>query len=190
MATMPNPNEPGKKPTDPERSLCPPQDLEPLSYKFVEAAEGFHMIGMYQATLDELAKVGATDQKHPNVLHLRCRAYWALRNIHEAFQAADAFLQVQPENPFGYCFKAMLFSYTQMYHEAYNLLKKVIYRFPGHGTMHYDLACAAAGCALWSEARHWVFQAICREQGLKQVALDAELLTPIKNAIEGMSPSD
>ena len=83
----------------------------------------------------------------------------------------------------------MLLTHAGQNSEAYNLLKTVIRDFPGHATMHYDLARAAASCALWAEARHWIYLAICSQHSLKQVAVLAEVFAPIKDAIEAMVPS-
>jgi hypothetical protein len=163
--------------------------FDPLPLKSIGAVEGYRTIGMYQAALDELRALPQTEQDHPHALQLLSCIYWELNDIPRACDATDAFIRAQPLHPFGYCFKSMLFARAGQHRKAYDLLKTVIENFPGHATMHYDLACAAASCAFWSEAQHWVYLAICSQQSLKEVALQNEVFTPIKGAIEAMEPS-
>jgi len=63
-------------------------------------------------------------------------------------------------------------------------------RFPNHATMDYDLACAAAQCELWPEARYALYNAICNRQFLKSVAIDNPVFAPIKSDIEAMQPGN
>jgi len=154
----------------------------------VDAAEGFHMLGMYADAADEIAGIDGQKQSDLDALHVRARAYWALRDIPKALASINRFIEVAPDLPFGYVFKAMLLSYERKPRDAYALLRSVISKFPEHATMHYDLACAAAECGIKSEACHWLYVAISCQPSLKQLALDLEAFADIKNDIERMNP--
>lgn len=147
------------------------------------------MLGDNQAALDEIERVGSCHQDHPTVLHLRCRAHWGLRNIPLALAAVYRFIAVAPEHPFGPTFKAMLLSYDGRHRESYELLSSMVGKFPGHATMQYDLAHAAAQSALWPEASHWLYSAISIQPGLKRVALESPAFAPIARQIEAMCPA-
>jgi hypothetical protein len=146
------------------------------------------MLGDYQSALDEIVAVDSRYQDHRDVLHITCRAHWGLRNIPLALAAVNRFIEVAPEHPFGYTFKAMLLSCDGRHRESYDLLMSVISQFTGHATMHYDLAHAAAQCELWPEARQWLYLAICAQPELKQIALDSPVFAQIASEIETMCP--
>jgi len=158
------------------------------SHHLLEAAEGFHMIGMYRATLEELDKVPAHLQEHPIVLHLRTRAHWHLRETSQALEAVERYMKVLPNHPFGYCIKAEILIYQGRLTEARELSKSAVTLFPAHGTLHYDLAVACAKCGHWPEAREFAYVAMCVQPGLKPIILDSEQLAPIRAQIEAMDP--
>jgi hypothetical protein len=97
-------------------------------------------------------------------------------------------MRAAPGHPFGYVFMSMLLSYVHKPKECYDLLRGAAPRFPEHATIHFDLAHAAAQCELWSEARQWLYHAICIQPPLKQVALDTPAFAAIWAEIEGMNP--
>jgi hypothetical protein len=165
-------------------------ELDISDIQKVEAAEGHHMIGMYREAADEIASIPPERQEHPQVLHIACRTHWALRQMPQALACSDRFIQAAPNHPFGYSFKSMLLSYLHKPRDSYDLLRAAVNRFPGHATMRYDLAHAAAKCELWSEALHWLYQAISIQRSLKQVAMDTEAFALIRVEIEKIQPAN
>jgi tetratricopeptide (TPR) repeat protein len=165
------------------------RQLDPLSEHKVDAAEGYHMIGMYQAALDEIDSLPLSEQEHPIALHIKCRALFGLRLIPEALEATEAFIGIQPNHPGGYILKAQLLTLVVKHREAYDLLKLTFSRFPGHRSIPYDLALAAAHLQLWPEARHWIYLAITRFEWNKQLALATDVLAPIYDYIETIHAS-
>jgi len=156
----------------------------------IEAAEGYHMLSQIPEAAEELAKISPENQNHPSVLFVACRVYSRLNRIPEAMAAVDLFLKAIPDHPFGYSFKSMLLIYQKHYQEAYELLEEAVRRFPYHGTFHYDLARAAGHCERWTEAREWIYRAICIQKHLKIGALQAEVLAPIHDEIRAMHPAN
>lgn len=165
------------------------RQLDPSSEHKIDAAEGYHMMGMYQAALDEILSLPTSEQTHPIALHIKCRALLGLRLIPETFEATEAFMKVQPNHPFGYTLKADLLTFVAKYREAYDLLKTTFSRFPDHRSLPYNLALAAARLQLWPEARHWIYLAITRFQWNKQLALTSDVLAPIYDYIETIHSS-
>lgn len=163
-------------------------ELDAAAVRRIDAAEGHHMLGMYQAAVDEIAELLGDERHHPAVLHIACRAYWGGRKIPEARACAQRFIQAAPDHPFGYGFLAMLLSYVDEHNASYTLLKSAVARFPNHATMHYDLARVAAKCELWSEAKHWIYASIAIDQSMKELALHCPDLAPIRTEIVGMGP--
>lgn len=145
------------------------------------------MMGMYKEAADEIESIPDERRNHQSVLHIACRAYWGLRQIPKAMAYTERFIQVAPHEAFGYVFKAMLLSYMHKPRESYELLKPVVARFPTHAIMHYDLAGAAVKCGLFSEARRWLYHAICIRGSLKKVALKNPAFMEIKSDIEAMN---
>ena len=166
-------------------------NIEEIDYPdriYLEAAEGWHMMGNYQSAAEEISKIGKSSLQHPLVLHLRCRVYWGLRNISESLDATNQFIEQNPQQPFGYIFKAMLLSYQGDNAAAFRLLDAIGTQFPKHTTLLYDLASYAARCALWPRAIHWLTIAITADPWLKQVALANSLFTPVRSEIEAINP--
>jgi predicted Zn-dependent protease len=159
-------------------------ELDIADHQKLEAAEGYHMIALYQEPADQIASLMPKLGAHPRALHIGCRAHWGLRQIPEAMAYAERFIQAAPHHPFGYVFKAMLLSYLNKPKESYDLLVRTVQSFPEHGLMHYDLAHAAAECGLWSEARHWLYRAVCIRRSLKRIALQSDAFAAIRTEIE------
>jgi len=165
-------------------------ELDIVDQHKLDTAEGLHMLGQYVDSATEIARISPAGWNHPLVLHLASRAYSALHRIPEALDCVERFIQAAPYHPFGYVFKGQMLEYSGKPKESYDLLCQVISHFPAHGTMHYELARVAAKCALWDEARHWIYRAICIQHSLKIGALNTDALRPIRAEIEAMHPGN
>lgn len=168
----------------------PLPDLDIADRHKLETAEGLHMLGQYADSACEVERISPEGWKHPLVLHLAARAYWASRQIPKAVDSINRFIEAAPNHPFGYVFKSQLLEYVERPRESYDFLRGVVTHFASHGTMHYQLARVAAKCELWNEARHWIYRAICIQRSLKTAALETSTFQPIRSDIESMHPGN
>src|SRR5262245_57879795 len=168
---------------DKENPLLPRDDK-----LFLDAGEGWHMMGNYKAAEYEVSQISPENWEHPDVLHLRSRVYWGLRKIAMALSTATRFIEQCPDHSFGYIFKAQVLIYDGRAREGYELLLAVHTKFPQHSGFPFQLAECAAEVGLWSEALHWLTQAISQAPYLKAHALDIKMFEPIWSEIRAIQP--
>src|SRR5690349_11334093 len=93
--------------------------LNPTDRFCLQNAEVLHMLQKYQAAEFELSHISPEQLDHPEVLHLRCRVYWGVRNIAMALSTASRFIEKCVDDPFGYVFKAQMLAYDGRPKEGY-----------------------------------------------------------------------
>jgi len=155
--------------------------------RVLDAAEGWHMMLNYENAAEEVAKIDPSAINDPDVLNLQARAYWGLRQIPEAMACIDKLIELEPEKPGPYVFKAQLLSYDGKPDAAFNLLKSIIAKFHDHASMHYDIAVYAGEIGNWPEALYWS-QITISMSHFKHLLLDNQALAPIHDQIRKMGP--
>jgi|ERR1051325_11004856 tetratricopeptide (TPR) repeat protein len=172
---------------NPSNATTKGSNLNLKDRRVLDAAEGWHMMLNYENAAQEVASIDPSAINDPDVLKLRARAYWGLRQIPEAMACIDKLIELDPDKPGPYVFKAQLLSYDDKPNAAFNLLKSVIARFPDHASMHYDIAVYAGEIGNWPEALYWS-QITISMSHFKHLLLNNQALAPIHDQIRKMGP--
>src|SRR4051812_14034275 len=111
-------------------------ELSARDQQILDAAEGWHMMTNYSEAASELRQIDTKAGETYKALDLRSRVHWGLRQIPEALECASKIIELRPDSPGGYIFKAMLLSFEGKNADAFSLLISVVDKFPDHATLH------------------------------------------------------
>lgn len=152
--------------------------------KHLEAAEGWLELGNWQEANEELELITPLFRAHPYVLELRYKIYDAAGRWDMALGVAKGVRELLPDNQWGHFYTAYALHELKRTQEAYDVLKAVIFKFPDHQLMHYNLACYACRLGKLKAAMKWLEQAIDLGAEIHKQALEDPDLEPLWNQIE------
>ncbi len=127
---------------------------------FLDAAEGWLGLGNHIEAFQELERISAPAQDHPDVLRVRYGVFAASRKWEPAVEVAEALSRAFPEEAFGPIHLAYALHELRRTQAAWNVLLPQAPRFPKEHIIPYNLACYACQLGNLEEGRRWLGQAI------------------------------
>jgi hypothetical protein len=116
------------------------------------------------------------------VLEERWQVYADLERWEAALDVASALVNIEPDCPIGWIYRASSLAELQRPQEAHATLSTAAEKFPSEGIIFYDLACVCCGLERLDEARSWLDKAIkVGGDKIKLQALDDSDLKPIRH---------
>ena len=155
--------------------------LEPPDTHHLSAAIGWLELGNHREAGDEIAKVSAACQGHPDVLEVRWEICSACQNWEAGLNVAETLVSKAPERYSGWVFRAYALRRVQSggLEKARAALQPACERFPKVAIIPFNLACYAAQFGHLEEAWAWLHKAMEAEgdvERIKRMALaDADL---------------
>jgi Flp pilus assembly protein TadD len=161
------------------------QSLEHPENHYLLAALGWVELGLPAEARDELEKIGAAQQLHPDVLEVRWLICAEEEQWAEGLQIARQLLHAAPERASAWLHQAYALRRTPDggLQQAWDALLPAFDKFPEESTIAYNLACYACLLKQTEPAREWLKRALAiggRER-LRAMALadpDLEMLWP------------
>ena len=126
----------------------------------VRAAEGWLALGAIEDAAAELRRLTASAQGHPEVLELRWNLAVHRGQWEAALDLARLVVMAVPDQPTGWIHQSYALHELKRTDEAWNLLRRMVERFPTDSTIPYNLACYACQLGDLGVAREWLQRAI------------------------------
>jgi predicted Zn-dependent protease len=134
---------------------------------YLEAAEGWLMLGNPTEAHEELEHISGENCYHPAVLSLRWQVYAAARWWEAAYVIAKALCELAPTSVETWICQANTLRNYKGIVDAWSLLLNVVNKFPKDPIIRYNLACYAAQMGLLEEACGWLVQAFELEESVQ-----------------------
>ncbi|MDX1953512.1 MAG: hypothetical protein SFY81_15160 [Verrucomicrobiota bacterium] len=131
---------------------------KPFSFQ-VEAAEGWMMLGDPQSAAEELARLPAEYQDHPNTLAVKWSLHALLEQWEEAWQISRKLCDALPHCAGIWVCHAESTRKHKGIQEALNVLSGVAGKFPRDASVSYQLACLCTLTGHIEEARYYLKKA-------------------------------
>lgn len=136
-----------------------PQPLDSLpfpDFHYLSAAHGWLGLGDWKQAEMDLLGISTSAKDHFSVLETRYQIYAMAKNWPQALDVCQIIIKKAPERSLGWNFASLALNEMSRTKEAYELLFKVLYRFPKDSLMRYNMACYACKLGLLSEASIWL----------------------------------
>jgi predicted Zn-dependent protease len=162
--------------------------VNPLPHQdnlYLQAADGWLGLGNWREAELELARINPEFSRHPRVMEIQFQVLGAAKRWSQAAQVAEAFRQLQPDEPWGHFHLAFALHELKDTQAAYATLRSVLEQYPDNWLMRYNVACYACQLGRPNEALTWLTQAITLA-GRRQVhalALEDADLAPLHDRI-------
>jgi hypothetical protein len=152
---------------------------------YLEAAEGWLMLGNPLEANEELERIDSENAYHPGVLAMRWQVYAAAQWWEAAYVVSKALTDLAPESPAAWICHANTVRNYKGVMEAWHTLLGIVTKFPKDAVIRYNLACYAAQLCLLEEACGWLIQAFDLEEAvqLKVAAIYDPDLQPLWDKI-------
>ena len=163
------------------------QLIEPPDIHHLSAAIGWLELGVPVEADEELNRISAERQAHPDVLEVRWLALAQLKRWDKALAIARALLKGAPNRCSGWLHQA--YSLRRASRDglqlAWDALLPAYDKFPREPTVAYNLSCYACQMQQLDQARTWLNRAfkIGDKNKIKQMALDDADLQPLWDEI-------
>lgn len=130
----------------------------------LNAAEGWLGLGNWKEAEQELAQLTQGGRGHPAVLQLQCLLYSEGKKWTECAQAAEALLQLLPDDSFGWINRSYALRRAPggSVQAAYDALLPAAEKAPQSEEVLFNLACYSCVLGRLDEARKWLKR--CFEQ--------------------------
>ena len=155
--------------------------MHPLE-RHLQAAEGFLELGLpleAQAELDAAPCGHAGDLR---VTTLRVEVCRALAHWEQMVGHARVFCHERPGDAYGWINLAYATRRAASLEDALAVLTDAVCRFPGEGTIHFNLACYEAQLGSLDAARAHLARAIRLQPAYRQMAAEDPDLAPLRKA--------
>lgn len=166
------------------------QPLEPPDAHYLSAAIGWMELGNVTEAEEELNRISAEHQCHPDVLEVRWIVLAQMNRWEAALGTARTLLKMAPNRSSGWLHQAYSLrrAPTGGLQEAWEALLPAYKRFPGEATIPYNLSCYACQMNQLDEARVWFRRAmlIGNKDKIKRMALADLDLQPLWDEIRQM----
>ena len=159
------------------------QPLEPPDTHYLSAAIGWIELGNLVEAEEDLNRVAAEQQCHPDVLEVRWIIVAQTRRWEAALEIARALLRLAPHRSSGWLHHAYTLrrSAKDGLKRAWDALLPAYDKFPREPTISYNLSCYACQMHRMDEAKTWLRRAlkIGNKDEIKRMALDDPDLEPL-----------
>lgn len=135
--------------------------------RYLEAAEGWLMLGNPLEAHEELEHITGENSYHPAVLAMRWQVYAAAGWWEAAYVVSRALCDFAPQSCEAWICQANTLRHCRGVTEAWNTLLKVVNKFPSDPIIRYNLACYAAQMGLLDESCGWLVQAFEMEDSVQ-----------------------
>ena len=135
--------------------------------RYLEAAEGWLMLGDPLEAHEELEHITGENGYHPAVLAMRWQVYAASGWWEAAYVVAKALCEFAPYSAEAWICQANTLRQCRGISDAWNTLLGVVSRFPADPVIRYNLACYAAQMGLMEESCGWLVQAFEMEESMQ-----------------------
>lgn len=152
---------------------------------YLQAAEGWLMLGNPLEANEELERIDSENSFHPAVLAMRWQVYAGAQWWEAAYVVSKALCEFAPDSPAAWICHANTVRNYKGVMEAWHTLLGVVSRFPDDAVIRYNLSCYAAQLGLLEESCGWLIQAFDLEESvqLKLAALYDVDLQPLWDKI-------
>ncbi|MGN6553142.1 MAG: tetratricopeptide repeat protein [Verrucomicrobiota bacterium] len=162
--------------------------LEPPDSHYLSAAVGWLELGNLVEAEEDLNRVSAEKQCHPDVLEVRWVILAQGKRWEPALEIARALLKAAPNRSSGWLHQAYALRRTNNTHGlklAWEALLPAFKKFPKEATIPYNLSCYACQLDQLDDARAWFRRAlqIGDKKRIKSMALEDPDLQPLWNEI-------
>ncbi len=154
--------------------------------RFMDAADGWLMLGNCAEAYAELERISEENRTHPDVLRVRLQIHVHGKKWLETIELAHDLIKTFPDDPWLWIIRSFALHEEKRTEEAYDLLAPAARHFPQTATIPYNLACYCAQLGRLDEARKRLKQAfMIGEEGksLKAQAQDDPDLAIIRSEI-------
>lgn len=161
----------------------------PLSdQRFLNAADGWLGLGDPLAANEELEQISPESRAHPEVLEMRFKICAETNHWIPAVEIAQTMAKLLSDNPWGHFHLAFALHELKRTEEAYEVLKRVVDKFPKEWLMRFNLACYSCRLGNLKEALSWLEKAIdlAGKKDVRKLALQDNDLEPLWATIKGI----
>jgi|SRR5581483_2504796 tetratricopeptide (TPR) repeat protein len=164
--------------------------IEPPDDHFVRAAQGWLDLGCPEEAMQELSKVAAELQDHPDVLEVKWGIHAANKDWPACVDTATVLVKSAPRRPTGWIHRSYALHELKRTREAAELLTQAVSSFPNHWLIRYNLACYAAQLDRPEEAWDWLQNAfeLGEEKEIRRMALEDPDLKELRPRIAAFKP--
>jgi tetratricopeptide (TPR) repeat protein len=159
------------------------KSLEPPDVHYLSAAIGWIELGNLVEAEEDLNRVSAELQCHPDVLEVRWIIVAQTRRWDAALEIARALLKLAPNRSSGWLHHAYTLRRVSKdgLRMAWDALLPAYDKFPREPTISYNLSCYACQMHQLDEAKTWLRRAlkIGNKEEIKRMALDDPDLQPL-----------
>jgi len=123
------------------------QQLEEIAHRdlaILNTVRGFCGLKMYQDAKDELAKASIFSKTLADFLEIHSLISAENNQWRESLRCAEAMIAEEPENEFGYQFRADAIRHIHGASAAFENLAEVVQKFPASPLIRFNLACFAS----------------------------------------------
>lgn len=166
------------------------QPLNPPDSHYLSAAMGWMGLGNIVEAEQELNRVGAVHQCHPDVLEVRWMILAEGKRWDAALEIARTLLRLAPNRSSGWLHQAYALrrAVSNGLQQAWEALLPAYGRFPREATIPYNLSCYACQMNKLDEARTWLRRAlqVGEKEEIKEIALSDADLRPLWDEIRSI----
>lgn len=164
--------------------------LERIDSFHLRVAEGWIGLGDYVAAIEQLEKISAEKQFHPDVQKIQWQIYVNAKNWEAALDVASNMVLLAPEESLGWTQRSFALHELKRTAEARDNLLRAVNTFSDNATMRYNLACYESQLGRLQEAQGWLLEAIALggKRKMRQMALSDSDLEPLREWISRGSP--
>jgi predicted Zn-dependent protease len=156
------------------------QDIAPPDSHHLRAAIGWLELGNVKEAQAEWRRISDHLRDHPGVLEVAWQIHAVDKKWSAALEVATKLLEYVPDSPAGWICQSYTLHEMKRTQEAWERLLRVVDRFPGEGTIPYNLACYACQMGELEVAKGWLAKAIKIKSKFKQMAQMDPDLKPLR----------
>jgi Flp pilus assembly protein TadD len=159
--------------------------IEPPDLHWLNAAQGWLMLGNPREAWNEFAQIQSEFASHPEVLALQWTLLAAERRWAEAVAVSERHMRVLPADATAWVHRSFALHELKQTREALERLLPAVDRFPQEGIIPYNLACYSCQLGDMPAARAWLERAFTTDENAEarrerlQTALEDSDLQPL-----------
>jgi predicted Zn-dependent protease len=156
----------------------------------LQAAEGWLDLGLHHDAMAELAELTPEQRGEPVALMLQWRAEAAAGKWEAAVNTANALMEREPDNAFGWIHRSYALHELKRTREALDLLEPALDKFTDEELVAYNLACYACQLGELDHAKELMQTALMRGNTaeIRSRALSDSDLAPLWPHIAALRP--
>jgi hypothetical protein len=148
----------------------------------LEVARGWVGLKLYREAVTELSKASEFSKTRFDFMEIRSQIHTANSQWQELLESAEAMIIEEPDNEFGFQFRAEAIRHLKNAQAAYENLAHFVGKFPNSPFIRFNLACFASVSGNFFSARRHLIQMfrLADKTGevnyLQNLALDDDLM--------------